>query len=127
MVVRVRFCCALLLLGLAIMGGCSRPNAPLAVELKLVPEHPRMVAPITFTVHVADVKGRPIDNAQVSGSLSMKTMDMGKNELSFQPKGDGNYEASRKEMDMSGPWDLNLEVSQGSPRTVKTFEIVIYE
>ena len=62
-----------------------------------MPEHPRMVKPVTFRVHIVDGAGKPVDNARVKGSLTMKVMDMGKTELTFEPKGNGNYEGTLKE------------------------------
>lgn len=86
-----------------------------------------MVKPVSFTVHLLDGRGRAVDNAEVRGSLVMKTMDMGRTELQFAPKGNGDYEAILKEMEMSGPWELAVHASQGSFHAQKTFELVIYD
>ena len=86
-----------------------------------------MVKPVTFRVHIVDGAGKPVDNARVKGALTMKVMDMGKTELTFEPKGNGNYEGTLKSMDMSGPWDLAIDASQGGFHAQKTFEVVIYE
>ena len=53
-----------------------------------------MVKPVTFRVHIVDGAGKPVDNARVKGSLTMKVMDMGKTELTLEPKGNGNYEGT---------------------------------
>ena len=66
------------------------------MELKISPDHPSMTKPITFTIHLADERGQPVNDAQVSGALTMKVMDMGTTQLKFSPKGNGDYEASMK-------------------------------
>ena len=38
---------------------------------------------------------------------------MGKTEVNFQPKGHGDYAATLKSFDMSGPWELTVDASQG--------------
>lgn len=97
------------------------------IELHVMPDHPRMVKPITFIVHIADASGKPIDTAQVNGSLSMKTMDMGKTEVKFASKGNGNYEGSLPSADMSGPWELDVTTTQGNFHALKKFEVVIFD
>lgn len=101
--------------------------SPWKMELRVAPEHPSMIKPVTFTVHIVDGKGRTVDNAQVHGSLTMKVMDMGKNELQLLPKGNGDYEGTVKELDMSGPWDFAVDASQGGFHALKTFEVTIYD
>jgi nitrogen fixation protein FixH len=57
----------------------------------------------------------------------MKLMDMGTTQLKFAPKGNGDYEASMKSMDMSGPWNLAVDASQGPVRAKKSFEFTVYD
>jgi len=47
------------------------------MELKISPDHPSMTKPMTLQLHIADEHGQPVNDAQVSGSLTMKVMDMG--------------------------------------------------
>jgi nitrogen fixation protein FixH len=101
--------------------------SPWKIDLRVTPQHPSMIKPLTLTVHIVDGKGRTVDNAQVRGSLAMKVMDMGKNELQLQPKGHGDYEAAVKELDMSGPWDFAVDASQDGFHAQKKFEITIYD
>lgn len=111
----------------------SQPSSPVEaaspwhIELKLTPEKPRMVSPVTFTVHIADGNGRPVDNAKVTGALSMKLMDMGNTVVSFESKGNGRYEGTLKSLDMSGPWELAVDASQGGFHAQKKFEVIIYD
>ncbi len=110
--------------------GSSAPNeftSGWKIDLKVTPDHPRMVQPVTFTVHILDASGKPVDDAKVTGELTMAVMDMGKNELTFESKGEGNYEASKKDMDMAGPWELTVQAAQGTFHALKKFEVVIYE
>lgn len=86
-----------------------------------------MIKPVSFTVHIVDGAGRTVDTAQVRGTLTMKVMDMGKNELQLQPKGNGDYEGTVKELDMSGPWELAVDAVQDGFHAQKAFEITIYD
>jgi nitrogen fixation protein FixH len=95
--------------------------------LKISPDHPSMTKPIVFTVHIADEHGKTVSNVQVHGVLNMKLMDMGKTPLKFVPKGSGDYEASMKSMDMSGPWSLDVDASDGTLHAKKTFDITVFD
>ncbi len=111
----------------AVTSASKEPASPWKIDLQVMPDHPRMVKPVTFTVHIVDGAGKTVDNAQVKGTLTMKVMDMGKNEITLEPRGNGNYEGTLKEMDMSGPWDFAIDASQGGFHALKKFEVVIYE
>ena len=52
-------------------------------------------------------------------------MDMGKTELKFIPKGNGDYEASTQEMDMSGQWNLAVDAALGLSHTKKAFDFTV--
>ncbi len=97
------------------------------MELKISPDHPSMTKPITFEVHIADQRGQPVSDAQVSGALTMKVMDMGTTALKFSPKGNGEYEASTKSVDMSGPWNLAVDVANGSNHAKKNFDVTVFD
>ena len=86
-----------------------------------------MTKPVTFLLHVADERGQAVNGAQVSGSLTMKLMDMGATPLQFSPKGDGNYGASLSDVDMSGPWNLAVDVGNGAAHAKKNFEVTVYD
>lgn len=103
----------------------SAPAGPLRLTLKISPEHPSMTKPIVFDVHVENPQGQPVNDAQVTGSLSMKLMDMGATPLTFTPKGDGDYEALVKDADMSGPWSLVVKASQGSASVEQSFDVTV--
>lgn len=95
------------------------------MTLKTAPDHPSMTKPMTFTLHLTDDHGQPVNDATVNGALTMKLMDMGTTKLAFSPKGNGDYEASMKGVDMSGPWNLAIDVALGTAKTKKDFEVTI--
>ncbi|MDR3748596.1 MAG: FixH family protein [Acidobacteriota bacterium] len=94
------------------------------MDLKVSPDNPSMTKPITFTLHIADA-GQPVSSAEVTGTLTMKSMDMGKAEVKFSPQGNGDYQASMKELDMSGPWTLTVDAAQGSAHATKNFDFTV--
>ena len=140
-----RLACAIFAVSLALTLGCDQkasapeqqPQAasspassevtPWHMDLKVSPDHPRMVKPMTLTLHITDERAQPVNAAEVNGALTMKSMDMGTTQLKFAPKGNGDYEASVKDMDMSGPWNLAVDASQGSVHAKKSFEFTVYD
>jgi hypothetical protein len=137
--------CAIFAISLAFTLGCSQsatapekqPQAtpspaagetgPWHIDLKVSPDHPRMVRPLTFTLHITDDHAQPVNDAEVNGVLTMKEMDMGTTQVKFAPKSNGDYEASMPSMDMSGPWNLAVDASQGPVHTKKSFEFTVYD
>jgi hypothetical protein len=115
----------------AFAGGCSKPapspTTAWRLTLKIDPDHPRMVRPATFTVHIADSQGAAVDGAHLAGSLNMTLMNMGKTEVGFGPKGHGDYAATLNGFDMSGPWELTVDASQGSITAHKVFPVTIFD
>jgi YtkA-like protein len=107
----------------------NSPPSSGALRLTLVvsPEHPRMTKPITLHVRLADAKGRPVSDAHVDGELTMKVMDMGVTKLTFTPKGNGDYEASVKSIDMSGPWKVDVTAKQGSAEKKQAFDVNVLD
>ena len=97
------------------------------MDLKVSPDHPRMVKPLTFTLHITDDHAQPINGAEVNGALTMKEMNMGTTQVKFVPKGNGDYEAAMKSMDMSGPWNLAVDASHGQVRAKKSFAFTVYD
>ena len=86
-----------------------------------------MTKPITFHVHVADPQGQPVTDAQVTGELTMKLMDMGTTKVTFTPKNNGDYEAQVKSLDMSGPWILAIDAKRGSTEAKQTFDVNVFD
>ena len=102
-------------------------TSPWHMELKVAPDHPSMAQPMTFTLHIADEHGQPVNHAEVNGALRMKEMDMGTTQVKFAPTGNGDYEAAMKKMDMSGAWKLAVDASQGTVHAKKSFEVTVYD
>lgn len=97
------------------------------MDLKVSPDHPRMVRPLTFTLHITDEHAQPVTGAEVNGALTMKEMNMGTTQIKFAPTGNGDYEAAMKSMDMSGPWNLAVDASQGPIHAKKSFGFTVYD
>ena len=114
------------LLGLALLSACHQNDGPLHMVLTVSPDHPSMTRPIGFTVHISE-NGQPVTNADVVGTITMKSMDMGKTELKFTSKGNGDYEASLKDMDMSGDWALAVYAARGGVHTRKAFDFKVFD
>jgi hypothetical protein len=109
------------------VAAATNDAGPLRLELKISPEHPRMIKPTDFALHVTDPNGKPSDGLTVIGRLTMRAMNMGETQLTFAAKGDGNYTGSVKEMDMSGPWTLTVDASGKSGHVQKSFDFVVGE
>jgi hypothetical protein len=124
--------CVLSIFLVLFAGECSKRDAsssavvgPWKLELNVSPDHPSMTKPITFLLHVEDLQGHAVNDVTVTGTLAMKTMDMGTSAVTFAPKGNGDYIASVKDMDMSGQWKLTIEAAQGSTHVTKDFEVTV--
>jgi nitrogen fixation protein FixH len=86
-----------------------------------------MVHPVTFAVHIADAAGKPVENAQLTGVLSMALMDMGKTAVKFDSRGNGDYQATVPSFDMSGPWELTVDASQGPLHSHQVFPVTVFD
>jgi hypothetical protein len=103
------------------------PSTGWTLSLKIDPDHPRMVRPSAFLLHIADTAGKPVAAAQVKGTLNMTLMDMGKTQVNFELKGTGDYQATIKGFDMSGPWEIAIEAAKGEIRTRKSFRFTVLD
>jgi nitrogen fixation protein FixH len=113
------------LIAIGLMLDCRSTSSPLQMTLKISPDHPSMTKPMTFTLHITDDHAQPVNDATVNAALTMKVMDMGATKLTFSPKGNGDYEASVKGVDMSGPWNLAIDAAQGSAHAKKDFDVTV--
>jgi len=134
--------CALLLAALAMVSACRKDTQqsdlsqpPMAsviagvwhLDLRTSPRQPSMTKPMTLLLHIIDNHGQEVNDAQVSGVLTMKVMDMGATPLQFAAKGNGDYAASAKAVDMAGPWNLAVDVKQAPAEAKANFEVVVGE
>ncbi len=137
---------AVMLIALGMVAGCSKKQSRPQVqakpdvasnsadagdtwhlELKISPDHPSMTKPMTLALRITDEHGQPVNDAKVNGSLNMKLMDMGVVAVKFDPKGNGTYEGSTKSMDMSGPYNLAVDATQGGTHVTKNFDVNVFD
>jgi hypothetical protein len=128
--------CQLLLLTafigvLVLTPACSKKGAgsagALHLDLAVSPDRPSMNKPMTFQVHVIGGDGQPVSDAAVNGALTMKLMDMGATQLKFESRGKGDYEASVKSLDMSGPWSMTVTAKRGDETAKQSFDVNIFD
>ena len=128
---RKRLLISAFIVTLALLPACSKKGpgsaAQLHLDLAVSPERPSMNKPVTFQVHVTDANGQPVNDAEVNGALTMKLMDMGATQLKFAPKGNGDYEASVKSLDMSGPWSMAVNAKRGGATGKQNFDVNIFD
>jgi nitrogen fixation protein FixH len=86
-----------------------------------------MNQPMIFHVHVTGADGMPVSDAEVNGVLTMKIMDMGGTQLKFAPKGDGDYQASVRSVDMSGPWSVAVNAKHGGTTAKQNFDVNVFD
>ena len=86
-----------------------------------------MVRPATFTLDITDSAGKPVENAQVTGSLNMTLMGMGKTAVKFQSKGNDVYEVTVPSFDMSDPWEIAVEAMQNNMHAHKVFLVTMFD
>lgn len=99
---------------------------PVQMALATDPGKPQVDKPFTMRVHLTNQGGAVISDATVTGELTMKTMDHGKQQLDFASKGNGDYEVMAKAV-MSGPWQLKVTAKSGAMIGVKDFEVQVGE
>jgi nitrogen fixation protein FixH len=123
-----------------IIAGCHKQNSEPAAHasannpatsswklaLAMVPDPPLSDRPIIFHLRVTDMAGKPITGAHVTAALIMPLMDMGKNEVAFIDKGEGNYEGPGK-FNMAGPWNVLVTASVQGKSGQQTFAVSVRE
>lgn len=102
----------------------SQGQPTLRLSVLINPTQPRMDKPFTVRAQVFDPQGAPVTGVKIVGTLTMKTMDHGKNEFEFTEKGHGVYEGISK-VEMSGEWELQLKAQSGSNSAVQSFPVTI--
>jgi nitrogen fixation protein FixH len=121
-----------LIAALVVSLGCNKQHGdqsigagPWRIALKVTPDHPSMTKPITFLLHITDDRGLPVDSAQVTASLAMKSMEMEPLPMKFAAKRDGDYEASVRSPDMSGSWNLAIDATKGGTSVKANFAVKV--
>lgn len=82
----------------------------LQLGLTAAPDPPRP-GPTTFTLQVQDLGGNLVSAAQVTWSLDMTNMAMGRQTGQMTELGAGQYQASAN-FSMGGPWRINVAVGK---------------
>ena len=73
------------LLAIGLLLACRSTAAPLQMTLKIAPDHPTMTSPMTFTLHITDDHGQPVNDATVNGALPEGLAPRVANALSKSP------------------------------------------
>jgi nitrogen fixation protein FixH len=89
--------------------GASAGSGSEMVALTTDP-NPLQTGPATFIIDVKDKTGKPVDNATVFFDLNMTSMNMGTQQGTASPQGNGRYAASGR-MSMRGPWRVTTKVT----------------
>lgn len=95
-------------------------SSPMRVQLNIDPAEPAPNKPAKFDVKLTSTDGKPVSGANVTASLVMKTMDMGKNEFPLADKGNGDYQGEGK-FGMSGDWNVVITAKQADKTVVQSF------
>ena len=102
-----------LLVGMMVaVTGCSR-TTPVStqteaigqIRIDLVPAHPHSLDHVTFVARPQDA--HHVHVSEVSGSLSMPSMDMGNVKITFTPGGDGQFRGFGQ-FTMAGQWSIHV-------------------
>ena len=127
-------CVAALIATLALSAACKKKSATgseadgqLKLTLAVSPEHPRMSMPATLRVHVTDPTANPVTDAVVTGTLTMKIMDMPPVPVTFTSVGNGFYETTVTKLDMSGPWGVTVVAKEGGAESNETFDVTVLD
>ena len=107
----------LLLLAVASCGRASRDLPDVAVELLVSPE-PAQIGPSTVTVTLQDVKGEPIENAELELEANMSHAGMVPVFATAQEAAPGTYEASL-EFTMGGDWFILVRAQLPDGRSLE--------
>ena len=79
-----------------------------AISLSTDPD-PLQLGQATFMIDVKDKSGKPVDNATVSFDINMTAMNMGTQQGTATPQGNGRYSAIGS-MSMRGPWRIRTTI-----------------
>ena len=66
-------------------------------------------------------------DAVVTGTMTMKIMDMPPVPLTFTSVGNGFYETTMNKLDMSGPWGIVVVAKRAQQRSTENFDVTVFE
>jgi len=94
-------------LGVLIFALMVHPEFTAVMHISLNGSQPSQETVTILTLHLTDVQGLPIEQAQVISSLTMTDMNMGTVEYTLQSVGRGYYQTALR-WSMTGPWVVNV-------------------
>lgn len=130
-----RTLCLIALIAAVVLAAACKKKPPADTEgdgqLKLTlafsPQPPRMSKPTILRVHVTNATSDPVTDAVVTGTMTMKLMDMPPIPLTFTSVGNGFYEITVNNIDMSGPWGVVVVAKEGGTKTSEDFDVTVME
>ena len=90
------------------------------------PDPPVYNKPVKLRLKLTDAAGAPVVGAEVKASLVMPMMDMGKNEVAFASKGNGDYEGTGT-FTMVGPWNVVVTANANGSTQQQKFDVAVRE
>ena|SRR5438309_1108875 len=107
--VRPIFWCFLALscISVLIFAATMREHSPAVIQVHIDQQTPVSNGVTTLELHLSDLQGLPIEQAQVSPSAKMTNMDMKTDQIHVRPLGQGNYSVQLK-LYMAGPWEVHI-------------------
>ncbi len=110
----------------AILQVQEMPGSAFIMDLSTQPTQPKFGSKTIFRVRITDHSGAPITGANVTASLVMPLMDMGKNQFPMKETGGGKYEGTG-EFSMAGEWEVNITATQGDKTGTYRFNVAVVE
>ena len=110
-------------------GGANRGFVKIATQQQTVnqltialemPERPQLLAEQELLIRLTDVRGAPVDGAEVWLGLIMPSHQMSPNEPDAMPAGNGRYRA-KAIFTMAGTWNLEVHATVQGQEHVVTF------
>jgi nitrogen fixation protein FixH len=96
------------------------------MSLAMDPAQPKFGRKTKFRVMLNQKPGTPVNRAEVAASLVMPLMDMGKNQFTLRPAGNGEYEGTG-EFTMAGEWEVVITAKAGGNTGKTTFNVNVVE
>jgi hypothetical protein len=107
--VRPIFWCFLALscISVLIFAAVMREHSPAVIQVRIDQKAPVANGITTLELHLSDLQGLPIEQAQVSPSAKMTNMNMKTDRILVRPLGQGNY-SLQLQLYMAGPWEIRI-------------------
>ena len=110
----------------AIISTQDAPGSPFMMSLVMDPAQPRFGRKTNFRVTLKETPGKALEGGRVEASLVMPLMDMGKNQFTLNPAGNGEYQGTG-EFNMAGEWEVVVTASAHGKTGKTTFNVNVAE